>query len=64
VPAPEANTAKVVSRLVREGWQLARHGGSHDVYRHPQKPGSMVVARHRSLSPGVVRQIGTVAGRI
>ncbi|HEY3777792.1 MAG TPA: type II toxin-antitoxin system HicA family toxin [Rhizomicrobium sp.] len=62
--APESNTMKVVARLEREGWQLARHGGSHDVYRHPQKPGSAVVPRHRTLSPGVARKIAGIAGWI
>lgn len=60
--APETNTARVLGRLAREGWQLARHGGSHDVYRHPQKPGSIVVPRHRTLSPGVARNIARIAG--
>ncbi|HTT82608.1 MAG TPA: type II toxin-antitoxin system HicA family toxin [Rhizomicrobium sp.] len=64
MPAPETNTARVLGRLVREGWELARHGGSHDLYRHPTKPGVIVVPRHRTLSAGVARQIAKIAGWI
>lgn len=57
----EAARTKVVARLLREGWELARHGGAHDVFRHPQK-GVVVVPRHRVLSPGVARSIAKTAG--
>ena len=50
-PALETNRGKVVARLEREGW-IPRHGGDHDVYKHPSKPGRIVVARHRTLSIG------------
>jgi predicted RNA binding protein YcfA (HicA-like mRNA interferase family) len=58
---PETNRNKVVSRLMREGWVLARHGAGHDVLRHPAK-GVIVVPRHRVLSPGVARAIAKTAG--
>lgn len=57
----ETNRAKVVSRLLREGWELARHGSAHDVYRHPAK-GVVTVPRHRTLSPGVARNIAKTVG--
>ena len=57
----EANRNKVVARLLREGWELARHGGSHDVFRHPVK-GAAIVPRHRVLSLGVARSIAKAAG--
>jgi len=47
--------------LKREGW-IERHGGSHDVFKHPTKPGRIVVPRHRTLSPGVARAIAQQAG--
>jgi predicted RNA binding protein YcfA (HicA-like mRNA interferase family) len=56
----EANRTKVVSRLLREGWELARHGGAHDVFRHSQR-GVIAVPRHRVLSPGVARSIAKAA---
>jgi mRNA interferase HicA len=61
MPAPETNRAKIVARLEREGWQL-RHGGKHDIYQHRRFPGrAIVVPRHRTLSPGVARQIARAA---
>ncbi|MBV9571417.1 MAG: type II toxin-antitoxin system HicA family toxin [Alphaproteobacteria bacterium] len=59
--AVETDRNKIVSRLLREGWDLARHGGAHDVYRHPQK-GVVAVPRHRVLSPGVARSLAKAAG--
>ena len=58
---PEANRTKVITRLEREGW-VGRRGGEHDVYKHPAKPGRIVVPRHRVFSPGVARSIAKVAG--
>ena len=57
----KTNRNKVVARLERDGW-VGRHGGDHDVYKHPTRPGRIVVPRHRTLSPGVARVIAKVAG--
>jgi predicted RNA binding protein YcfA (HicA-like mRNA interferase family) len=57
----ETNRSKVAARLEREGWQ-ARHGGDHDVYKHPARRGRIIVPRHRILSPGVARAIARQAG--
>ena len=58
----ETSRAKVVRRLQREGW-VNRGGANHDVYTHPQRPGVIItVPRHRTLSPGVARQIARNAG--
>jgi predicted RNA binding protein YcfA (HicA-like mRNA interferase family) len=59
----ETDRAKIVSRLLREGWELARHGGSHDVFRHAVK-GVVIVPRHRTLSSGVSRSIARTTGWI
>lgn len=59
----ETNRTKIVKRLTEEGWTLARHGAEHDVYRHPEK-GVTSVPRHRTLSPGVARNIAKTAGWI
>jgi predicted RNA binding protein YcfA (HicA-like mRNA interferase family) len=61
MPQLETNRNKVVARLARDGW-VGRHGGDHDVYKHPARPGRIVVPRHRTLSPGVARVIAKVAG--
>src|SRR5450756_3004744 len=51
----------LLARLERDGW-VGRHGGDHDVYKHPARPGRIIVPRHRTLSPGVARAIAKVAG--
>jgi predicted RNA binding protein YcfA (HicA-like mRNA interferase family) len=61
VAQPETNRTKVAARLKREGW-VERHGGDHDVYKHPNRSGRIVVPRHRTLSPGVARVIARQAG--
>lgn len=58
---PETNRAKVVRRLEGDGW-INEGGANHDVFKHPSKLGIIVVPRHRTLSPGVARQIAKVAG--
>jgi predicted RNA binding protein YcfA (HicA-like mRNA interferase family) len=57
----ETNRSRVVRRLEREGW-MCRHADDLDVYKHPSKPGRIVVARHRTLSLGVERAIAKIAG--
>lgn len=64
MPKVETNRAKIIARLIRESWELIRHGGDHDVYRRPGKPGMIAVPRHRGLSPGVARSIARKAGWI
>ena len=61
MPKIETNTRKIVSRLEREGWEL-RAGGRHDVYTHPEKPGRVVVPRHRELVTNTARNIAKQAG--
>ncbi len=63
MPSVETNRNKIVSRLLREGWLLVRHGAAHDVFKHPQK-GVIALPRHRELSPGVARGIARTAGWI
>lgn len=58
---PETSRNQVVARLTRDGW-VGRHGGDHDVYKHPAKPGRIIIPRHRTLSPGVARAIAKAAG--
>ena len=58
---PETDRSKVAARLVREGW-VVRHGGDHDVYKHADRPGRIVLPRHRTLSPGVSRSVAKAAG--
>jgi mRNA interferase HicA len=59
--ATETSRQKIVSRLKAEGWQ-EEHGGEHDKFKHPERKGRIIVPRHRTLSPGVARQIAKQAG--
>ena len=61
MPQLETNRNKVAAQLERDGW-VGRHGGDHDVYKHPARPGRIIVPRHRTLSPGGARTIAKVAG--
>jgi predicted RNA binding protein YcfA (HicA-like mRNA interferase family) len=63
MPELETNTRKIIARLERDGW-INKGGGSHDIFKHPEKPGRIVVPRHRELSPGVARSIAKIAGWI
>jgi len=60
----ETNRRRVVARLLREGWELVRHGGNHDAYQRRGRPDTIEVPRHRELSPGVARAIAKAAGWI
>lgn len=56
----ETNAAKIKVRLERDGWTLVG-GTKHDKYRKPGHP-SIMVPRHRTLTPGVARSIAKAAG--
>ena len=51
-------------RVELDGWRLARTKGSHRIYKHPTKPGIVVIAGHpgkdvpRGLWLGILRQAG------
>ena len=40
---------EAIRLLEREGWRLSRTRGSHRVFRHPDKPGIVVVAGKPSV---------------
>ena len=58
----ETRTNLIKRKLEREGWYMVRHGGSHDIYRHPLIKGIITLPRHNKLSPGVARSIAKKAG--
>ena len=58
----ETNRSKIIRQLEAEGWELARNGAEHDIYKHNAKQGVISVPRHRELSPGGARQIAKIAG--
>jgi predicted RNA binding protein YcfA (HicA-like mRNA interferase family) len=61
MPPFETNTRRIVARLAREGW-VNSCGGNYDIYKHPKKPGRIIVPRHREQSLGVARSIAKLAG--
>ena len=34
----------VIGRLEAEGWRLTRTRGNHRIFKHPAKPGTVIVA--------------------
>ncbi|WP_119271994.1 type II toxin-antitoxin system HicA family toxin [Taklimakanibacter deserti] len=56
----ENNTGRIKARLEREGW--TREGGTkHDKYKKPGHS-SIMVPRHRTVTPGVAKSIAKAAG--
>lgn len=53
-----------VERVIKaDGWQLVRQTGSHRVYRHPEKAGTVVIPWHsKDLPPGTLNNILKQAG--
>jgi hypothetical protein len=63
-PVLALNRGRVAARLLREGW-VVRHGNTHDVFAHPDRPGRIItLPRHRTSSPGVARNTAKAAGWI
>lgn len=56
----EDSTSKIKGRLQREGWTL-EGGTRHDKYKKPGH-GSIMVPRHRKVTPGVAKSIAKAAG--
>ncbi len=59
---PRITEQQVLAALARDGWYIDRQGG-HTILRHPRKPGTVPVPRHRgTLAPGTLRSIIRLAG--
>ena len=49
-----------VTRMIeRDGWHLAAMRGSHRQYKHPDKPGRVMIAGHPGddLAPGTLNSV-------
>jgi len=57
----ETNTRGVINRLKAEGW-VEVGGSKHDKFEHPDRTETLIVPRHKELSPGVARSIAKLAG--
>ncbi|HEY8064341.1 MAG TPA: type II toxin-antitoxin system HicA family toxin [Methylosinus sp.] len=59
---PETDRSRIVARLEREGW-VSEGGAKHDKLGHAERPGvKIMVPRHKTLTPGVARNIAKAAG--
>jgi predicted RNA binding protein YcfA (HicA-like mRNA interferase family) len=56
----ETNTAKIVARLLREGWEDA--GGTKHAKFRKAGQSAIMVPRHRQVTPGVAASIAKAAG--
>jgi predicted RNA binding protein YcfA (HicA-like mRNA interferase family) len=54
----------LVKLIEADGWYLKRTNGSHQIYKHPRKPQTLVVAYHgtKDIPDGTVKSILKLAG--
>ena len=56
-------SADVIKRLQEDGWQLHHVGGSHQQFKHPEKPGRVTVPHPKKDLPiGTIRSIEKQSG--
>jgi predicted RNA binding protein YcfA (HicA-like mRNA interferase family) len=56
-------SADIIRELKADGWELDRVRGSHNVFKHPTKPGHVTVPHpKKDLGTGLVRAIRKQAG--
>ena len=56
-------SANLIREMQRIGWQLDRINGSHHVFKHPSRPGIVVVPHpKKDLGLGLVKAIRRQAG--
>ena len=58
----ETDRSRIIARLESEGW-VSEGGAKHDKFANPAKPGvKIMIPRHKTLTPGVARNIASAAG--
>lgn len=56
-------SAELIRELKQAGWLLERISGSHHVFKHPSRPGVVVVPHpKKDLGKGLVKAIRKQAG--
>lgn len=56
-------SSDLIREMQRAGWQLDRVNGSHHIYKHPMRPGIVVVPHpKKDLGLGLVKAIRRQAG--
>jgi len=57
------HTRKIMKALEKAGWELTRVKGDHHVFKHPTRPGIVVLPHpKRDLPVGTLRDIEKVSG--
>lgn len=57
------NSKNIIQRLKRDGWEKVGGQGSHQKFKHPTRPGHVVVPHPRKdLAPGTLKSIYRQAG--
>jgi predicted RNA binding protein YcfA (HicA-like mRNA interferase family) len=60
---PTVKSAELIRELKAAGWALDRVRGSHHVFKHPDRPGRIVVPHpKKGLGTGLVAAIRKQAG--
>lgn len=58
------NSRELIKRLKADGWNRVGGKGDHEKFKHPEKPGPVVVPHPRKDLPiGTLRNIYRQAGR-
>ena len=63
VPYTQMTSADLIRDMQRAGWTLDRVNGSHHIFKHPNRPGIVVVPHpKKDLGQGLVKAIRRQAG--
>ena len=58
-----SSSVEVIGELLMAGWFLDRTRGSHHIFKHPERPGIVVVPHpKKDLGKGLVSKIRKQAG--
>jgi predicted RNA binding protein YcfA (HicA-like mRNA interferase family) len=57
----ERDSSKIMKKLLKEGWTLARVSGSHHILKHADK-GLISLPHPKELKEGIARSIAKQAG--
>lgn len=56
-------SAALIKAMLKAGWQLNRVNGSHHIFKHPSRPGIVVVPHpKKQLGLGLIKAIRRQAG--
>lgn len=57
------NSSDLIREIQRAGWRIDRVNGSHHIFKHPNRPGIVVIPHpKKDLGTGLVKVIRKQAG--